>query len=390
MAIESAPPVGLWHARLVPAPGHEVAFSIRVEMKGDRLAATLVNGTTESPFTLAAWDGETLSLELAHFDARLSARRKGEGLEGTYRRNTAAGTIELPFEASHVKPAVPSPGKGAASLAGEWAVEIGAPGQNEKAEGLFRQSRGTVIGTLRTTTGDYGSLHGTWDGKDLVLQSFDGVHVYRFTAAPLPDGSLAGDFRSGSQPPAPWRARRLAPREAASFLPTGFSIVKAKSPDRPFIFSFPDADGKVVSSTDPGFSGRPMLVSLMGTWCPNCNDEAPVLRDLARRYGPKGLAVVSLAFEYTDDVERSRRQVKSFRERYGIDFPILIAGTTKSAPTSPVIAQLKGWEGYPTAVFLDRLHRIVKVHSGFDGPATGDYHARLKREFTASVENLLR
>jgi thiol-disulfide isomerase/thioredoxin len=132
-----------------------------------------------------------------------------------------------------------------------------------------------------------------------------------------------------------------------------------------------------------------MLVAFMGTWCPNCADEAPFLRDLYAKYGPKGLEVISLSFEYTDDVERNRRQVKRFIERFGTRHPILLAGTTKGAAASPAILPLEGWEGYPTTLFLDRRHRIVKIHSGFDGPATGERFAKLKKEIEGAVEMLL-
>ena len=145
-----------------------------------------------------------------------------------------------------------------------------------------------------------------------------------------------------------------------------------------------------MSTADARFAGKPMLVAFMGTWCPNCADEAPFLRDLEEKYGPRGLEIVSLSFEYTDDVERNRRQVKRFIERFGTRHPILLAGTTKGAPASPAVLPLEGWEGYPTTLFLDRRHRIVKIHSGFDGPATGERFAKVKKEIEGVVEMLLR
>ena len=100
--------------------------------------------------------------------------------------------------------------------------------------------------------------------------------------------------------------------------------------------------------------------------------------------------MISLSFEYTDDVERNRRQVKRFIERFGTRHPILLAGTTKTARTSSAILPLEGWEGYPTTIFLDRQHRIVKIHSGFDGPATGERFTKLKKDLEDAVEALLR
>ena len=50
---------------------------------------------------------------------------------------------------------------------------------------------------MATPGGDYGPLHGTFDGEQLVLMVFNGVFIYRFDAELLPDGTLAGEFRSG-------------------------------------------------------------------------------------------------------------------------------------------------------------------------------------------------
>ena len=384
-----AAPLGLWHAELVPSVGHEVFFDVKVIAKGSGLSASLLNGSSEIPFTSAAWDGAKLTLELGHYDAKIVAAPKGPELEGRYTRVVATGLADVPFRASRRAPTVPH-AKGGASLDGSWGVEMGDTKNVEKLTGVFRQKGNAVTGTFLSTTGDYGALHGTFDGEGLVLSVFDGVHVYRFDAELLPDGRLAGEFRSRMNPPVSWRGRRLEAAAAATFLPGSFDIVKPKDPSLPYVVSFPDLEGRIVSTADARFNGKPMLVTFMGTWCPNCADEAPFLRHLEEKYGPRGLEILSLSFEYTDDVERSRRQVKRFIERFGTTHPILLAGTTNRAPASPAILPLEGWEGYPTTLFLDRRHRIVKIHSGFDGPATGERFAKVKKEIEDAVEMLLR
>jgi thiol-disulfide isomerase/thioredoxin len=387
-------PVGLWHAALVPSEGHEVFFDLKIARKGAGLSAalvaSLVNDRSEFAFTSASWDGTKLTLDLANYDAKIVAEVKGGRLEGGYTRVVAAGLAEVPFRASrNARPAVAAP-KGAASVEGSWGIEMVDGKKNEKLTGVFRQAGSVVTGTLLSTTGDYGALHGTFDGVDLVLTVFDGVHVYRFDAELLPDGTLGGEYRSRTNPPVPWRGKRLDAASRETYLPGPFDIVKPRNPAAPYVVSFPDVEGRLVSTSDAQFTGKPMLVAFMGTWCPNCADEAPFLRDLEAKYGPKGLAVVSLTFEYTDDVERNRRQVKRFVERFGTTHPILLAGTVKDASTSPAMLPLEGWEGYPTTLFLDRRHRIVKVHSGFDGPATGERFTKLKKEIEGAVEALLK
>ena len=386
-----ATPVGLWHAALVPTPQFPVLFDLRIVAKGKGLAAFLVNGAIEAPFTSAAWDGTTLTLELAHYDARIVATKTADGFEGHFTRVVAAGIADVPFTASRVAPAAPAPSAGSASLAGSWGFEMGAaPGAVERLTGVFTQNGASLAGTLLSVTGDYGALHGWFDGERFLLTEFDGVHVYRFDGEILPDGSLAGEFRSRTNPPAPFRALRLESAAAERNLPAASAVVRARDPNARYAFAYPDADGKLVSSDDPRFAGKPMLVSFMGTWCPNCFDEAPVLGELQAAYVAKGLAIVSLAFEYTDDVERNRRQVKRFIERHGVKYSVLIAGTTQSASASAAVAPLEGWQGYPTTLFLDRQHRVVKTLSGFDGPATGERYAKARRDLEEGVKSILR
>ncbi len=388
----AASPLGLWHAALVPTPDYPVLFDVRISAgKGGKLTGAIVNGAVETPLSSVTWDGTTLTLAIASYDMTIEATRTGDALAGTYRRTVITGVAEVPFAASRTAPPLPPAPKDRQTLAGSWAFEVGVgPGRVERLTGVFSQAGAALTGTLLSTTGDYGALHGWFDGERMLLTVFDGVHVYRYDGELLPDGSFAGEFRSRTSPPVPWRAARLDAKAADAYLPGGFDVVRPRDAGSVYVFSFPDADGKPVSSSDPRFAGKPMVVTLMGTWCPNCADEAPLLGDLQARYGPKGVGFVALAFEYTDDVERNRRQVKRFTERFRVTYPVLIAGTTGTARETPAITPLDGFEGYPTTLFLDRAHRVAKVHSGFDGPATGERFTKLRKEIEAAVEALLR
>ncbi len=382
-------PAGRWYAVLTPVEGLEVAFGIRVDAKGSKLSGALLNGAAESRFTTVSWDGTTLGLDLDHYDAKLVARLEGDALTGTFTRTVPSGKIEAPFRATRKAPFVPDPPKGAPTVKGDWGVEMGEGEKAERLLGTFRQEGGRATGTLLGPTGDYGPMHGTFDGKVLALTVFDGVFVYRLEGTLAEGGVLSGVFRTRSGATTPWKARRLDSAGAASWLPGGGSTVRAKDPDAPVRFSFPSAPGKLVSLDDPELKDRPVVVTVLGSWCPNCHDEAPVLEEVWKKYRGKGLAVVGLSFEYTEDAERSFRQIARFRERHGVTFPILFAGTTKTASASEPISRLEGWKGYPTTLFLDRSHRIVKAHSGFDGPSTGARFAAQKKEVEEAVKAIL-
>lgn len=389
LSAKDAAPVGRWYATLEPVSGLEVPFGLKVESKGGALSGALVNGKAESRFTSVSWDGDRLLLRLDHYDGVIEARVAGGGLAGTFTRAIPSGKIEAPFRASLARPAVPAPPEGAPSIKGDWGVEMG---EGEKASRLlaaFRQKGGEASGTLLGSTGDYGPMSGRWDGTTLVLSVFDGVFIYRIDAKADGPDRLSGTFRSRNGVPTRWTARRLDAAGAAAWLPEGGSIVRAKDPGARVSFSFPSAPGKPVSLDDPELTNRPVVVTISGTWCPNCHDEAPVLEELWRKFKGKGLAVVALSYEYTEDAERSFRQIARFRERHGLTYPVLFAGTTKGAAASAPISLLDGWKGYPTTLFLDRSHRIVKARSGFDGPSTGARFTAQKKELEAAVKEIL-
>jgi hypothetical protein len=44
---------------------------------------------------------------------------------------------------------------------------------------------------------------------------------------------------------------------------------------------------------------------------------------------------------------------------------------------------------YPTTVFVDKKGKVRKIHTGFNGPATGEKFTEFKTEFKAFVGELL-
>src|SRR2546427_189553 len=91
------------------------------------------------------------------------------------------------------------------------------------------------------------------------------------------------------------------PRAGESSMPDPFAMTALKNPSGRLRFSFPDLDGHPVSLSDPKFKGKVVLVEVFGSWCPNCNDQAPVLEELYRKYHDRGLEIVGLAYEMTGD-----------------------------------------------------------------------------------------
>jgi thiol-disulfide isomerase/thioredoxin len=71
--------------------------------------------------------------------------------------------------------------------------------------------------------------------------------------------------------------------------------------------------------------GKPVWVNFMGTYCPPCVDEFPLMNGFATRYADEGLVVVAV------DVKEDEGTVASFAERLGATFPLGLDGEGSAA-----------------------------------------------------------
>ena len=141
-----------------------------------------------------------------------------------------------------------------------------------------------------------------------------------------------------------------------------------------------------MSNTDARFAGKVVILSVTGSWCPNCHDEAPFLAELYRAYRDRGLEVVALSFEEEAQLKDPTR-LRAFVQQYGIDYPVLLAGLPDSAPAA--LPQVEHLDSFPTTLFLGRDGRLRATHAGFPSPASGDFYTKAREEITATVERLL-
>lgn len=374
-----------WRAALA-TPGGALEFGLEFARGPDgALAAELVNGAERIPVPLVRFDGRALLLELPHYDSRLSATLADGTLSGTWDKRRGPETrARLAFSAVRA-PAVPAarPVARPPRFGGRWAVDFASDDAPAVAEFVELPMASQVTGTFLTTTGDYRYLAGA-RGDELVLSCFDGAHAFLFRARLEADGTLAGDFWSGDWHHESWTARR----DDAAALPDPFEAVKWDGKTRLADLAFPDLDGQVTKLSD--VAGAATVLVVFGSWCPNCHDEARVLAELDAKYRARGLAIVGLAFELTGERERDAEQVRIFARRYGLTYPLLLAGTADKEEATKALKLLDRVRAFPTTIFVGADGTPRAVHSGFAGPATGDEHLKLVREFEQRIEALLR
>jgi thiol-disulfide isomerase/thioredoxin len=396
---------GQWDAAL-KIPSGEVAFVLDLELRGDAVRGGILNGPDRLELSSGTFDGTTLVLRLDYYDGQITARFEDAPqttLVGEYTRQTRSGIGKYEFTASRrPKPAARPAGPVAKALdiSGDWVMTLrDASGKATQVdEATFAVAPlapgvAAVTGTVIPVSGDYGLLNGTITqegGTRFRMSRFDGIHVTLLTGELRADGTMAGELASGASYRTAWTAVRKGAAAAGAEGPKDpFTLTSVRDANEPFAFSLPGVDGKLVSLSDERFRGKVVLVDIFGTWCPNCHDAAPLLVDLYKRYHRKGLEIVSLAYEYTEDKPRNARQIEIFRRKYGVPFPILMAGTTNEGEIARTLPQLVNFGAYPTTIFVGRDGRVRKIHAGFAGPATGERYVEVKREFENLVRELL-
>ena len=172
-------------------------------------------------------------------------------------------------------------------------------------------------------------------------------------------------------------------------LPDSFSRTFLKPGYDRFEFEFPDLEGNLVSLDDERFSGKVVIVTIAGTWCPNCNDEARFMAPFHKQYRDRGLEVVALMFEHFEDPQIATQQIRNFRRKFDIEYETLLAGISDKAVAAEALPSLSAMLAWPTSIFIDRNGKVRSIHTGFSGPGTGEHYVKLQEQITALVTELL-
>jgi len=384
---------GLWDAMVV-ANGVDIPFRFEIATQGSTARGFFFEGDRKIESTAGTFSDGVLKLEYDYLNTTLELKVADDQLTGTYRTNRPNARPQdvrmrrfAPVEVGPQDPPL---------LAGTWemrrvAEEVSAPRDTRTWHVFLRQSGAEFSGSILRVDGDTGTLVGHWRDGKLVLSHFAGERPNLFEATPNPDGTLAVTLNRNAH----YLVVRTGEARAKGVPepPDPSRYTNVKNPTEPFRFSFPDLAGKIVANTDALFQGKVVILSIGGSWCPNCHDEAPFLSELYRDYHARGLEIVGLMFENDPDPKVSIPRIRTFIKRHDVKYPMLLAGTTNPSPTTKTInealPEIVNFGAYPTAIYLGRDGRVRSVHAGFASPATGEEHVRLKKELRALVEQLL-
>ncbi|HEX5015074.1 MAG TPA: TlpA disulfide reductase family protein [Candidatus Limnocylindrales bacterium] len=178
-------------------------------------------------------------------------------------------------------------------------------------------------------------LIGPFTGRQLALAAIVVVAVaVGLVIATTPLGSVnppnPGDPRATPYILGPAPAQGLRPGD----VPPELQLTAADGTKTPFT----DLDGKPVSLAD--LEGKAVWINFFASWCPPCQSETPVLRDIAERYRDRGLEVVGISVQ-----ETNADDVRAYAERYQL-------GYTIGADLSGEIFRAYRLWGLPTQFFV--------------------------------------
>ncbi len=370
---------GSWRAALDLAGG-PLRFGLEIERIGSELRGKLCNGANCQSVG-ARLTGDTLTIEITDYAATITAVIRSDSLVGAYRNVGNRGPRTIPFRAARGRWPIT---RGPDALLGRWDATYFLDWGTSPRVFELRNGAAGLEGTIISNTGDYGHFSGTASADSFALAHFDGSFVYLLTGR-LTGDTLRGVFHAGLRTQTPWKAVRSTGRP---HLKSPTEVTGADT-TAPFRFDLLDVDGRRVTSNDVRFRNKVVLVDIFGSWCPTCHDAAPEIMKLYGRYQKRGLEVVGMAYEVTGDTAVDARQLRRYRDKFGITFPLLLAGINDTEAAAATLPQLRGFTSFPTTLFLGRDGRIRRVHAGFYGPATGAQHERLLRDYEKEIERLL-
>ncbi|MCE3297147.1 MAG: hypothetical protein K0R65_2861 [Crocinitomicaceae bacterium] len=332
--------------------------------------------------------GDSIQVDFPNFHSFLRFKVKDKHkIAGSWTNLNKGNDYKIPFNASLAPEFEPCKDIKPTNLTGKWKTAF-SPGtaDEELAIGVFKsEGNGSALsGTFLTETGDYRFLSGESCDKFMYLSCFDGSHAFYFFAT-FENDSLKGYFHSGKHYQTKWSAVK----DESFVLRNPDSVTYLVKKD-PFSFKLKDLEGKEFVYPNAQYQDKVTIIQIMGTWCPNCLDETYFLKEMYAKYHASGLEVISVGYETPASFDEQVKKIKLLQSRMGLDFKFLVGGQANKALASEHFSMLNQVVSYPTAIFINKQGEVVKIHTGFNGPGTGEIYTNFKQETEEFIRSLLK
>jgi len=374
---QAAPYAGNWKIEFI-TQGQKIPISAK--LSGSKL--TIINGAEhiEMDFEIK---NDSFYVAIPNFNSHLEGHIvTDKKLNGIYVKDAVEDYV-IPIVATYTQDARFETSKDSNTyLQPKYDVSIDRGETTTKAIGIFEQAGNSVKGSFATETGDYRFLEGVVDGNKLKLSTFDGSHLFFFTADIMGDSLLNGEFVSGKTGNYKWKGAANDTVHLRNPEQLTYTISQIKPKDRLKLIS---SEGDTVTLADDQFKNKVKIVQIMGTWCPNCLDEARYFNTLYKKYNKDGLEIIAVAFENGTNTQVILDKLTKYKAANNIEYTLLYGGKATNEYALRVFPYLNKIMSFPTAIYFDKNKKIRKIYTGFYGPGTGKYY----EEYTAKTEKFI-
>ncbi len=367
----------------------QMQVSAGLPSKDPKAPITIQNGKEVYQLSVKKRIGDTIVYQFPAQDAewRIAFNEDYSDARGWWINYNKKVPVRYPIHLHNGFLSLPEPEINQINMQGKWRI-VFAPGTSneETLVGVFEQKIGNFVsGSFLSETGDYRYLHGYISGNTLHLQTYTGYWAFVVDATLQSKDQMTGNFYSGSNYNVPFTAFRDSSVQLRDESSLTYLI---KRDETVYLKGLTKLNGRKVN-LDLNKQNQVTLIQIMGTWCPNCIDESHLLNELQVQYGAKGLRVIGLAFEVGNDSKKQRARLNKFVKDLGINYNVYLAGTSSKEAAAAYFPMLNGIMSFPTSILVDRNGKVLAIHTGFSGPATGQTYDDLVQKFKQEIEGAL-
>lgn len=379
---------GKWRGVFKIKPDVEVPFNFEIGSKnGGPAHLVFLNADEHFEGGVVTQTGDSVFVKLNQFDNEFAFKLKGDSLSGVLRKQDHTGKPTVLVARKGENYRFKTDGKPASGdFSGTYDVTFKSPnGDPEKVVGLFKQQGNKITGTFLRITGDSRYLEGVVDGDKFYLSSFIGSGPSFYKGTFTKEGSINGEIVT---------ARGNVPfdglKNENAALPDATKLTFLKDGYKTLNFSLPDVNGKKISLNDEKFKNKVVILTITGTWCPNCVDEATFLAPWYKENRKRGVEIIGIHYERQLDSAYVRTALSRFREKFGIEYDQVIAGKPDKQLVAESLPALKNFLSFPTTIIINKKGEVAQIHTGYSGPATGKYYTEFVKEFNGEIDALLK
>ncbi len=377
---------GKWLGKFPLNDGKEIPFFFEIKNYKNLPYLYFINDTEKYPGGKVVRKRDSLFISLDQFDNEIIfGINKDQTLTGYFRKQNKTGLVSLVTASKKTEKLGVNTLAPIANITGKYAVEFTNDiGKKVKSVGLFKQKGKELTATFLRVSGDSRYSFGYIYGNHFNISSFIGNGPLLFTGTINENGTITGE-----QIGLKTKQSFIATKDEMAALPSTKELTLINTSDKGFNFSFKNIEGKTITLNDQRYQNKPVIVTIGGTWCQNCADEALFLSKWYKTNKQRGIEIITIQFEVENNFSYAQKTMRRFKEKFDIQYEMVFGGISENAKVLEAIPALEKFYAFPTTIFLDRNKKVSKIHTGFAGPATGKYYDQLISEFNDEVNKLL-